>query len=536
MLLLSVEKMKEFEKQADAQGYPFAEMMKAAGGSLATIIDQRWQSADKKIITGLVGGGMNGADTLIALVKLQHAGWQTHAVFLDPAEQLDWVMRDINDAGCEVLFIEEAHRRVTEVLKESPFVLDGILGTGFKPPMRETLAEKMKFLAERCSEKTIIAVDCPSGVDCSTGLVSPNTMKATMTVCMEAVKVGLVKFPAFEYVGDLVCADVGIVKNLHSKIEKGDFVIDSTVARNVLPGRERDSHKGTFGTVLVAGGSVNYPGAPVFSARSAYQIGAGLVKTAVPERIYEAVVGNCLESTWLILDDENGVISESAIKVIMKELSQVDCLILGPGIGREDTTLRFIHGLLDMSKEKNTPKKMGLIPSGTAISSGSITRIPPVVIDADGLRLLAKNNGWQKMLEGKAVVLTPHPGEMSVLTGLSIEEIQNDRIEICRKFAHEWQQCVVLKGALTVIASPDCQVAVCPVATSALAKAGSGDVLTGLIAGLIAQGAGLFEAATAGVWIHANAGLLASSRLGSEQCVVLNDLMEAIPEVVKDLK
>jgi NAD(P)H-hydrate epimerase len=159
-----------------------------------------------------------------------------------------------------------------------------------------------------------------------------------------------------------------------------------------------------------------------------------------------------------------------------------------------------------------------------------------VVIDADGLRLLAKINGWQKMLEGKAVVLTPHPGEMSVLTGLSIEEIQNDRIEICRKFAHEWQQCVVLKGALTVIASPDNQVAVCPVATSALAKAGSGDVLTGLIAGLIAQGAGLFEAATAGVWIHAYAGLLASLRLGSEQCVVLNDLMEAIPEVVKELK
>jgi NAD(P)H-hydrate repair Nnr-like enzyme with NAD(P)H-hydrate epimerase domain len=115
MLLLSVEKMKELEKQADAQGYPFAEMMKAAGSSLATIIDQRWQSADKKIITGLVGGGMNGADTLIALVKLQHAGWQTSAVFLDPAEQLDWVMLDINDAGCEVLFIEEDHRRETEV-------------------------------------------------------------------------------------------------------------------------------------------------------------------------------------------------------------------------------------------------------------------------------------------------------------------------------------------------------------------------------------------------------------------------------------
>ena len=365
---------------------------------------------------------------------------------------------------------------------------------------------------------------------------APNTLKATLTVCMEAVKVGLVKFPAFEYVGEIVCVDVGIVKKLHLKTDKDDFVLDDTITRNLLPERKKESHKGSFGTVLVCGGSVNYPGAPVLSARSAYQIGAGLVKTAVPERIYDAVVGNSLASTWVLLDDENGVIAESAIRIITKELAQVDCMVLGPGISREDTTLRFIHGLLDTSREQSKTKKMGLLPSEIAIPPGPITRLPPIVIDADGLRLLAKINGWQKMLEGKAVVLTPHPGEMSVLTGLTVEEIQNDRIEICRKFAQEWQQCVVLKGALTVIASPDNRVAVCPVATSALAKAGSGDVLTGLIAGLVAQGAGLFDAATAGVWIHANAGLVAASKVGSERCVVLEDLMAAIPEVVKQLK
>jgi NAD(P)H-hydrate epimerase len=536
MLLLSVEKMKELEKQADAQGYTYAEMMKTAGGSLASIIEKRWQNVEKKIVTGLVGGGLNGADTLIALAKLQHSGWQTSAVFLDAAEQLDWVMHGVNSAGCEIVLFDEDHKRVTEILKESTLVLDGILGTGFKPPMREDLAEKMKFLCMHCKEKTIIAVDCPSGVDCSTGSISPNTMKATLTVCMEAVKVGLMKFPAFEHVGDLVCADVGIVKKLHLKPDTVDIVIDDSIARNLFPDRNMDSHKGSFGTVLVCGGSVNYPGAPVLSARSAFQIGAGLVKTAVPERIYDAVVGQSLESTWVILDDENGVIAESAIKVILKEISQVDCLVLGPGIGREDTTLRFIHGILDTSRDQNAHKKMGLIPSGTVISPGSIARMPPVVIDADGLRLLARINGWQKMLEGKAVILTPHPGEMSDLTGLSIEEIQNDRIEICRKYAHEWQQCVVLKGALTVIASPDNKVAVCPVATSALAKAGSGDVLTGLIAGLIAQGAGLLEAATAGVWIHANAGLLAASKVGSERCVVLEDLLMVIPEVVRKNK
>ena len=535
MLLLSVEKMMELEKQADEQGYSTIEMMKAAGTSLATIVEQRWQSLDNKIITALVGGGKNGADTLIALAKLQHSGWQTRAVLLDTREQLDWVMQDVNDAGCEVLSFEKDHKRVSEVLKESTLVLDGILGTGFKPPMHDNLAEKMKFLNTHCKEKTIIAVDCPSGVDCSTGSVAPNTMKATLTVCMEAVKVGLVKFPAFEYVGELVCAEVGIVKKLRAKSDIGDIVIDYSMVGSVLPDRKMDSHKGSFGTVLVCGGSANYPGAPVLTARSANLIGAGLVKTAVPERIYDAVVGRSLESTWVILDDENGVIAESAIRIITKEISQVDCLVLGPGIGHEDTTLRFLHGLLDTSRDQSPPKKMGLIPSGSTSQPGSITRMPPVVIDADGLRLLAKIHGWQKMLEGKAVILTPHPGEMSVLTGLTIEDIQNDRIEICRKFAHEWQQFVVLKGALTVVGSPDNRIAVCPVANSALAKAGSGDVLTGLIAGLVAQGAGLYEAATAGVWIHANAGLLATIKGGSEHCVVLEDILAAIPEVVTQL-
>ncbi len=534
MLLLSVEKMKELEKQADEKGYSTVEMMKAAGGSLAMIINQRWQSLDKKTITGLVGRGKNGADTLIALVKLQRSGWQTKAVFLD-AEQLDWVMHEVNSVGCEVVNFDKDQKRVSEVLSESVLILDGILGTGYKPPINEKLAEKMKFLGAHCREKTIIAVDCPSGVDCSTGSVAPNTMKASLTVCMEAVKFGLVKFPAFEYVGELVCADVGIVKKLRLKSDIEDIIIDDTVVRNLLPDRKMDSHKGSFGTVLVCGGSVNYPGAPVLSARSAYQIGAGLVKTAVPERIYDAVAGKSLETTWVILDDENGVIAESAIRIISKELAQVDCLVLGPGIGLEETTLRFIHGLLDTSRDQTTPKKMGLIPSGRTTLLASITRIPPVVIDADGLRLLAKINGWRKLLEAQAAILTPHPGEMSVLTGLPIAEIQNDRIEICRKFAHECHQYVVLKGALTVVASPDGRIAACPVATSALAKAGSGDVLTGLIAGLVAQGAGLYEAAIAGVWIHANSGLLAATKAGSERCVVLEDILAAIPEVVKQL-
>lgn len=536
MLLLSVEEMKDWEKQADERGYSFAEMMKTAGNKLAEFILERWGDNDQKVITGLVGGGMNGADTVIALTALQNAGWKTMAILLDPAGQPGWVMTAAEKAGCELLPFDQQPKLAIQAIKDSPYILDGILGTGFKLPMRVDLARMMSTITPYCQGKVIIAVDCPSGVDCASGSVASGSLNATLTACMEAVKIGLVKMPAFSFAGEIVCLDVGIARKLHRKIEGADLVIDLEMVKSRLPAREMDSHKGTYGTVLVCGGSVNYPGAPVFASRSAYLSGAGLVKTAVPERIYEVVVGNCLESTWMILDDENGVIAESACRLIRKESSAVECLALGPGIGQEETTLRFLLGLVEDASDKKPAKKMGLVPPTSSPLPVDSGKFPPMVIDADGLKLLAKIKGWQDKLKEKSIVLTPHPGEMSVLTGIPVSEIQNDRIEICRKFAGEWQQCIVLKGALTVIGSPDGRVAVCPVATSALAKAGSGDVLTGLIAGLLAQGASVYDAAVAGVWIHANAGLLAAEMVDNEYSVVLEDLMSAIPEVLSSLK
>ncbi len=533
MLLINPEKIKDYEVQANALGFSFDEMMRVAGNGLAHEVNRRFNNLSSKKITGLIGGGKNGADTLIALTSLSSLGWEICAIKVASAGVPEWVSEEYKKSGCPIIDFQEAIV-VTECLKNAGIILDGILGTGFVPPMRRELAEKMEMLKNLCNGKLIVAVDCPSGIDCKTGAVEKSTLFATLTVCMEAVKTGLLKFPALNFIGEICTVDVGILKKLKHGYQSDDVVIDPELVASKLPVRKNEDHKGSYGSVLVCGGSVNYPGAPVFSARAAYQAGTGLVKTAVPERIYDLCASQCLESTWLILDDERGVISESAIRVMLKEMTKVKCLVIGPGLGTEDTTFRFFKGiLLPAQGTKKTPG-VGFIPNNRDDKT-TLESYPPMVVDADGLRLLARIPEWEKKVKYK-LVLTPHPGEMSALTDLPIADLQEDRFELCRRFAAEWQQVVVLKGALTVIANPEGRLAVCPVASSALAKAGSGDVLTGLIAGLIAQGMSLFDAALVGVWVHANAGLLAAAEIKNERSVGINQIINHIPDVIARMK
>ena len=532
MLLIDPEKMKIYEEQANSGGYSFEEMMRTAGAALAQEVERRWHGLPAKKVTGLIGGGKNGGDTLIALTALHQLGWQTAAIALSTSVQPDWISAVYLQTGSPLLAIEESNR-CAGLLADSAVVLDGILGTGFIPPMRADLAEKMKRVRKWCKGKTVVAVDCPSGVDCATGGADGNTLAASLTVCMEGIKTGLMAFPAFDYVGEICTVDVGILKYLRVNPEDADCVLDAELATRLLPPRPRQSHKGSFGTVLVCGGSANYPGAPVFTGRAAYRAGAGLVRIAVPEGIYPITAGQCLEATWLVLEDERGVIAESSARLLQKELERNACLAVGPGLGTEETTLRFLMELLTANGANRKTGGIGFVQTDARVQTKT-QHFPPLVLDADGLRLLARIPEWPEALKFHAV-LTPHPGEMSVLTGLPVEEIQHDRVGVCREFAAKWQQVVVLKGALTIIAAPTGRVAICPIASSALAKAGSGDVLTGLIAGLIAQGLACFEAALAGVWIHGCAGLLVAEKLGTERSVGISDILAALPPVIASL-
>jgi NAD(P)H-hydrate epimerase len=271
------------------------------------------------------------------------------------------------------------------------------------------------------------------------------------------------------------------------------------------------------------------------AGKAAYRCGAGLVTLAVPAPLHAALAGHFPEATWLLLPHEIGVISEAAVEVIKKNLERPTAMLIGPGFGTEDVTKEFLERLIGDSQR---PRRRGIgFVTGEmeeTTPAGKKTALPPLVIDADGLKLLARIESWHALIPAPAV-LTPHPGEMAVLTEISVSDIQSDRLGTAEKYAQEWGHVVVLKGANTVVAAPDGRTTVIPVANPALARAGTGDVLAGLILGLRAQGVEAYPAAVAGCWIHAQAGLQAAETLGSTAAVLAGDVLDAVAAVMSEV-
>jgi NAD(P)H-hydrate epimerase len=231
-----------------------------------------------------------------------------------------------------------------------------------------------------------------------------------------------------------------------------------------------------------------------------------------------------------------GVISSSGAEVLGKNFERASALLIGPGLGMENATRDFVESLLDgKNSAKKSAVRIGFVHQETETTDPVNSKLPPLVIDADGLKLLAQIKDWYQKIPGPAI-LTPHPGEMATLTDLSKELIQESRQEIAAQYAHSWGHVVVLKGAFTVVAAPDGRVTVIPVATPALARAGTGDVLAGLIVGLRAQGLDAYEAAVAGAWIHARAGIYAADDLGTATSVLAGDILDSISDVISDLE
>ena len=515
MKLVTVAQMRDIEKEADANGLPYAEMMANAGRGLAEIVNEIAFDEEWEEVLGLVGPGNNGGDTLVALTHLVEDGWHARAYVVKRKKKDELVARLI-EAGGEVTFAETDKdlSALGMCFESADILLDGLLGTGIKLPLKEEIASVLEhslfIMADMDERPYILAVDCPSGVDCETGDAALECIPADLTVTMAAVKSGLLKLPAFEFVGDLVVVDIGLPDDLPAFIELKTEVADHDLVAGLLPERELDSHKGTFGTALIAAGSINYTGAALLAGTAAYRSGAGLVTLAVPEPLHGVLAGQLPEATWVLLPHESGFISAKASEILLNNVHRATAFLLGPGLGNFISTRKFVE---------------------TVISTVKL----PTVVDADGLRHLTQIQDWHKKLFAPAV-LTPHVGEMSALTELSKEEIQANRNEIASKYAKEWGHVVVLKGAFTVIASPDGQMTIIPVASPALARAGTGDVLAGLIVGLRAQGLDAYDAAVAGAYIHAQAGLLAAEDLGTTASVLASDVLNSVVDVMSELE
>ncbi len=310
----------------------------------------------------------------------------------------------------------------------------------------------------------------------------------------------------------MIIADIGIPPGLAQDITTELLTVDWV--RSVLPTRPASANKGTFGKVLVVAGSINYIGAAYLACMGAARIGAGLVTLSTAHSLQPILATRLTEVTYIPLPEvETGIIASKSASVLQQRLTDYNVLLMGCGLGQNAEVIKFIKSTLFELPQ---------------------TRSLPLVLDADALNTLAQVPQWWQKL-GKDVILTPHPGEMARLTGIPLDKIQQERLEIAQNTAREWQKVVVLKGAYTIVAAPDGQARISQEANAGLASAGTGDVLSGVIAGLRAQGLPPFDAAACGVYLHAQAGNLVRQEMG-DAGMLASDLLPLLPRVIKTLK
>ncbi|RLT47319.1 MAG: NAD(P)H-hydrate epimerase [Chloroflexi bacterium] len=505
---------------------------------MAAAISARLGSLDGVPVLVLVGPGNNGGDGLVAARHLAQAGATVKAYCLKPRAAADPQL--IAALGAKV-FVADAEsdqrlRVFTNVLRGTQVLVDALFGTGARRPMPETAAQLLRKAHAHILQTPgalNVAVDCPSGYDCDTGEMDRDTMPAALTVTFGAAKFGQLAPGGADAIGDLQVADIGWPADMPALQAIKPQLATAVDVLASLPPRPRSAHKGTFGTALVVAGSVNYTGAAYLAAAAAYRIGTGLVTAAVPNAIYPMLAGQLPEATWLLLPADMGVIAGKAAAVLRKELGAANALLLGPGWGQEKPTAEFLRQLLQDGERAGKESGMGFgVRSAIAPAAAQPAKLPPTVVDADALKLLTAIDEWWLRLPAPAV-LTPHPGEMGVLSGLGRDAVQADRIGVALRCSAQWGHVVLLKGAYSVVAAPDGRVTVQPFATAALARAGTGDVLAGMIVGLLAQGVAPYEAAVAAAYLHGLAGQLAAARVGAMASVLAGDVLAAIPAALQ---
>lgn len=515
MKLVTVQEMRELERRATEQGISTAQLMQRAGEAVARAIRSEMQGAAGRRVVVLVGPGNNGGDGLVAGRRLAAWGSEVLLYLLNDRSSEPLAAAAVDHGAQIALALQDTGRgELRRALGRADVVLDAVLGTGRSRPLeglaRDALTEVRAARAARPAMR-VVALDIPTGLDADSGALDPAALPADVTVTLGFPKPGLYRMPGAAVVGRVVVADIGIPTGLAGDITSD--LVTRELAASLLPERPPQSNKGTFGRLLVVAGSGNYVGASMLACRAAVRVGAGLVTLAAPASLVSRVAGDLPEATYLPLTETaSGGIAREAAAALAPELPRYDALLAGCGLGQHPETALFLEELL--------LQELPLPPAG--------------VLDADALNILAGLPGWEKRLRVKAV-LTPHPGEMARLLGLSAATVQEAREARAREAAAAWNQVVVLKGAFTVVAGPEGRMRISPFAVPALASAGTGDVLAGAIAGLMAQGVGPEEAAAAGVFLHAAAGRRWSEVHG-DAGLAASDLPGLLPDVLRDVK
>jgi len=506
MKIVTAAEMREIDRiTTEKYGVPSLTLMENAGGAVAQFALQRFSRA--KRVTVVCGKGNNGGDGFVAARKLHEAGRDVRVVLLAAPDDVKGDARENLKRLPIAPAILDTPQKLTAsmgLFGETDLLLDGIFGTGFRPPLPELAKNAVALIGK--SKAHVISVDIPSGADADSFSTDQSEVcRSDAIVTFTALKPGVV-FTALTR-GPIIVAKIGTPDEaVNSKLG----LLWNELPQIVRRLRSLNSNKGLYGHALIIGGSLGKSGAPTMASNAALRIGAGLVTCATPKSVQPIVAGAIPELMTEPLDENAaGAISERALDAPETAvlLQRKNVVAVGPGLGRDPET---VHAVRDF------------VARCTA----------PLVLDADALNAFETEN---KLLNGskRPLVLTPHPGEMARLIGSSVKEVEANRIEIARTFAREHHLVLVLKGWRTLIADPDGNIWVNTTGNPGLAKGGSGDVLTGIIAGLMAQHPKqIVDAARAGVYLH---GLAADAALftQTEETMLASDVIAALPSAFR---
>jgi NAD(P)H-hydrate epimerase len=514
--ILNREQMRKIENDAMCKGKSQSDLIEDAGIALSQLITKCRPDKTLNMILFLIGSGNNGSDGLVCAYFMKKQGYNVCIGLLKSRNASDVFILRCIELEIQVIDFSKPLSCVLlsdliSITAKSTVIVDAVLGIGLSRSITGDLLHLMNIVnANITSNHEVFAIDIPSGVDSDSGEFCEGTIKATTTIALGYPKFGHCNPKSKHIVGNLEILDIGLQNDV--KDLSVNYMCEENV-KDLLPLRPLDSNKGTFGRSLLLGGSATFAGAIALAASACYRAGAGLVTVAIPDIITNRVTSIVPEATVLTLNSDNGEISthKENSKYIYDSINLFKNFSIGCGLGTNRGAYKIVRELL-------FSKSMYI----------------PCVIDADGLNVFAKSYKWWEQFAVNAII-TPHPKEMSRLTGLTIEHIQSNRIEVIKEYSIKWHKTIVLKGANTLIACPNGEIWLNPISNPLLASAGTGDVLTGLISGLLSQGLTLKDAAILGVYIHTSAAGLQISRFGTSG-MLASDLLMNIPIAMNNLR
>lgn len=487
-------------------GLPGIVLMENAG---ERVVEEIMASAPchNPVVLVLAGGGNNGGDGFVIARRLFDLDVQVHLCLISTPNGLKGDAKVHYDVyinrGLPISFYQDNSNIFMSHLQQADILIDAIFGTGINRLIREPYDQVIHMVNEYAGKKLIISVDIPSGLNSDNGKVQGVAVKADKTITFVFPKTGFFLNDGPMHVGEWKAVDISVPKSIvHDLGIKMPNLITENLVKASIPLRPHHGHKGTFGHVLVVGGSRSFVGAPVFTAKAVLHSGAGLATLAIPENIYSIAANISPEALFLPLSETDGHFDARAILEISPRLGQFTSIAIGPGMSR--------------------------FPGGEAWIESFIQHLngQPIVVDADALYLFRNQLEIIREYQGD-VLFSPHPGEMANLLHTSIKEVEENRLEVATSFAKKYEVYLLLKGHRPIIATPAGNLYINPFGHDALGKGGSGDVLTGVIASFLSQGASPTAALVSASYLHAKAGE-DKARMLSHYGVMPMDIIEGI--------